>query len=110
MTVKQKDVKAIEENPNVKNVFFSQEFHKPSWTFVKRYHWNDLCLEHFEIQRRRDCYVIIDLGIDWTHPALKLDRLDTAKYDKAAIQKIISEKKLNGKYYSLKVPLRIQLL
>lgn len=104
MTVKQKDVKAIEENPNVKNVFFSQEFHKPSLTSSKdiigtTYAWNTL-----KYKGEGTVVAIIDSGIDWTHPALKLDRLDTAKYDKAAIQKIISEKKLNGKYYSLKVP------
>ncbi len=104
MTVKQKDVRAIEKNPNVKNVFFSQEFQRPSLTSSKdiigtTYAWNTL-----KYKGEGTVVAIIDSGIDWTHPALKLDRLDTAKYDKAAIQKIISEKKLNGKYYSLKVP------
>lgn len=104
LTVKQKDISNLEENPNVENVFISQEFNRPLMKSAQDNIGSSYAWDTKGYKGEGTVVAIIDSGIDYTHSALILDNETRARYDKNSINEAISNNELKGRFYTSKVP------
>lgn len=104
ITVKQKDIKIIEENANVRNVYYSQEFERPLLQSQQEIIGANQAWNTYKYKGEGTVVAVIDSGIDVHHKALVLDDNSRIKYTQAQMESAISEYNLKGKYFTEKVP------
>lgn len=104
ITVKQKDIKTIENSSNVRNVYYSQEFERPLLKSQQEIIGANQAWKNFKYKGEGTVVAVIDSGIDVSHKALALDDNSRVKYTKNQMQDAINENNLKGKYFTEKVP------
>lgn len=104
ITVKQKDIKFIEENANVRNVYYSQEFERPLLQSQQEIIGANQAWNTYKYKGEGTVVAVIDSGIDVNHKALVLDNNSRIKYTQTQMESAISEYNLKGKYFTEKVP------
>ena len=104
ITVKQKDIKTIENSSNVRNVYYSQEFERPLLKSQQEIIGANQAWKNFKYKGEGTVVAVIDSGIDVSHKALALDDNSRVKYTKNQMQEAINENNLKGKYFTEKVP------
>ena len=104
ITVKQKDIKTIENSSNVRNVYYSQEFERPLLKTQQEIIGANQVWNNLKYKGEGTLVAIIDSGIDVNHKALVLDDNSRVKYTQKQMENAITENNLKGKYFTEKVP------
>lgn len=104
LTVRQKDIESIEENPNVRNIYYSEEFERPLLKTQQEIIGANKVWDTYKYKGEGTVIAVIDTGIDVDHKAMVLDDNKKVKLTKESVDNIISENNLKGKYFTEKVP------
>ena len=103
LSVKAKDIDKLEDIKCVKSVYVSEEFERPllssSSEMTGSGYANDT-----GYKGEGTVVAVIDSGIDYNHKAFRLDNEARAKLSETDVNRIISEKGLDGRYYTSKIP------
>lgn len=105
--VKLKDIDTIKENKQVKEVYISNEYHKPEVSkdmFTSNEMVNSSKAWDLNYKGDKTVVAVIDSGVDPSHPDLTLDENVDVALTEETVNNLHNEGKLPGKYFTKKVP------
>jgi len=103
LSVKAKDIDKLEDIKGVKSVYVSEEFERPLLSSSSEMTGSGYANDS-GYKGEGTVVAVIDSGIDYNHKAFRLDNESRAKLSETDVNRIISEKGLDGRYYTSKIP------
>ena len=103
LSVKAKDIDKLDDIKGVKSVYVSEEFERPLLSSSSEMTGSGYA-NSTGYKGEGTVVAVIDSGIDYNHKAFRLDDETRAKLSEAGVNRVISEKGLDGRYYNSKIP------